>query len=191
MTEKQIVHKLRQALSEEIRKEADVVYVLAECRKLLEDTKPNDPHFALKLYCHWALHVDLAGRDTTLPFLKQVDTFVDCALADNNFGEQNRMFREFGFLDSFRQLFKQFLESYGLPTQICDDDSRWQSFLSIYASVIEDGSLSCYAQPGDLRLVSGVTFTKGRSATGCYLPFDMVWDIYLLDGSIMTVTGDN
>ncbi|MGA9646227.1 MAG: hypothetical protein WBQ76_09930, partial [Candidatus Korobacteraceae bacterium] len=129
MTEKQIVHKLRQALSEEIRKEADVVYVLAECRKLLEDTKPNDPHFALKLYCHWALHVDLAGRDTTLPFLKQVDTFVDCALADNNFGEQNRMFREFGFLDSFRQLFKQFLESYGLPTQICDDDSRWQSFL--------------------------------------------------------------
>src|ERR1039458_6579702 len=138
MTEKQIIGKLRLALSEEVKKEADVVYILAECRKLLEDTKPDDPHFALKLYCHWAVHVDLARRDTTLPFLKRVDTFVECALADDDFGEQNRMFREFGFLGSFRQLLKQFLESYELPARVCDNDSLWRLFLSIYASVIEE-----------------------------------------------------
>ncbi len=97
------------------------------------------------------------------------------------------MFREFGFLDSFRQLFKQFLESHQLPTRVCDEDRDWQSFLSIYAGVIENGSLSCNAQPGDLKRVSGITFTKGRSAAGCLLPFDMVWDIRLLDGRAITV----
>ena len=187
MTEKQIVRKLRDALSNRIEREADVVYILAESRKLLEDTSPNEPHFALKLYCHWAVHVDLAGRDTTLPFLRQVDSFVASALADNNFGEQHRMFHEFGFLDSFRQLLKRFLESCGLPTHVCDDDPSWGAFLALYASVIEDGSLSCNAQPGDLRVISGVTFTRGRPAPGCRVPFDMVWDIHLLDGRRLTV----
>ncbi len=187
MTETQIVRKLRAALSNQVEREADVVYILAECRKLLEDTQPLQPHFALKLYCHWALHVDLAGRDTTLPFLRKVDAFVEHALADKEFREQHRMFREFGFLESFRQLLKEFFQTHRLPTSVCDEDSRWEGFVSLYAGVVEDGSLFCNAQPGDLNLISGITFTKGRQISGCKLPFDMVWDIRLLDGRTITV----
>lgn len=188
MTQNSIVEKLRQTLSNDIRREADVVYVLVECRKLLDDNKLVDSHFALKLYCHWALHVDLSGRDSTLPFLRRVDAFVGYALDDSNFAEQSRMFHEFGFLESFRQRLKLFFQSQGLPTQLCDDDDRWHSFLTLYAGVIEDGSLSCNAQPGDLNRISGITFRKGRTAPGSYLPFDMVWDIRLLDGRILAVT---
>jgi hypothetical protein len=47
--ERQIEKKLHAALSEGIKREADVVYVLAQTRKLLEDTRPCDPHFTLKL----------------------------------------------------------------------------------------------------------------------------------------------
>jgi hypothetical protein len=187
MTQKQITQKLRKALSEDIAREADVVYILAECRKLLEEAGVGDPHFGLKLYCHWALHVDLSGRDTTLPFLSRVDRFVDCVLRDANFDEQNRMFQELGFLQSFRQLLGQFLASHALPTDLCDDDARWHWFLGLYADVIEDGSISCNAQPGDLRHLSGVTFCKGRPAIGCYLPFDMVWQIRLINGKAITV----
>jgi hypothetical protein len=145
--EEQIVRKLREALRDEIKKEKDVVYILVESRKLLEDTKPGQPHFALKLYCHWALHVDLAGRDTTLPFLERVDSFVAGVLANNtNIVEEHRMFREFIFLDTFREQFKHFLASYGLPTAVCDENPQWHAFLKLYAGIVEDGTLSCNAQ---------------------------------------------
>jgi hypothetical protein len=194
MTERQVIAKLRNAPAEgmqdglpaNIVKEAEVVYVLAECRKLLEETKAGDPHFALKLYCHWALHVDLAGRDTTLPFLKRVDVLAAAILGDNNFIEQHRMFREFGFLNSFRHLLRDFLASYDLSTLICDEDPFWRSFLTAYASVVEDGSLTCHSQPGDLELITGVTFTKGRAVEDRRLPFEMAWDIHLLQGKTIT-----
>lgn len=182
-----IVQKLRAMLSKNIESECEVVYILAGCRKLLEGENGSQPHFALKLYCHWALHVDLAGRDTTLPFLKMVDNYVENAEQDREFGEQHQMFREFGSLNSFRELLKQFFQSCDLPTQVCDDDDRWNAFLAAYANVIEDGSLSCNAQPGDLKMIRGVTFTKGRSLKDAHLPFEMVWDIHLLDKRTLTV----
>jgi hypothetical protein len=58
MTEDAIVTKLRGALSKTVDSEAKVLYLLAESRKLLE-TYPSDPRpIALKIYCHWALHVN-------------------------------------------------------------------------------------------------------------------------------------
>lgn len=186
--EEQIVRKLREALCDEVSKEKDVVYILVESRKLLDDTKPGQPHFALKLYCHWALHVDLMGRDTTLPFLERLDGFVASVLAGNtSVVEEHRMLREFIFLDTFREQLRQFLASYGLPTAVCDENPRWHAFLNLYAGIVEDGTLSCNAQPGDLKLVSGVNFTKGKPASGSYLPFEMVWDIRLLNGKTITV----
>ena len=59
MTANAIVDKLRAAISEPVDSECKVVYILAETRKLLETYPPDPLPFALKLYCHWALHVDL------------------------------------------------------------------------------------------------------------------------------------
>jgi hypothetical protein len=186
MGEKQIVAKLRAALSEEIRREADVVYILAQTRKLLDDKKPGQPHFALKLYCHWALHVDLEGADTTMPFLEQVDTLVDLFLDDKDFSEQYRMLREFVLFENFREQLKQFFESHHLPTELCNEDRRWRSFLSLYAGVVEDGSLSCRVQAAQLKRISKVTLTKGRPSPSTHFPFEIVWYIHLLDGKTLT-----
>jgi hypothetical protein len=148
-----IVDKLRLVLTSGINDECKVLYLLAESRKLLEKY-PSDPiPFALKLYCHWALHIDLTQPRTTLPFLKRVDGFVASVLAGNQdiLGE-HRMFREFVFLDTFRQQFAQFLKAFDLPTTVCDEDPRWHELLKNYAGVIEDGSLSCKAETNDLKL---------------------------------------
>ena len=187
MTESQIVAKLRTAVSREPTSEAEVVYILVQSRKLLDDVKHDDPHFALKLYFHWALHVDLTGRDTTLPFLRKVDEFVEFALLDTNFAAQHHMFKEFGFFTSFRQLFGEFLSSMSLPTTLCEEDQWWQQFITLYANVVEDGSLSCSSLPGELRRISGVRFTKGRTIPDGKLPFDMVWDVFLIGGGKITV----
>ena len=191
MTEKSIVAKLRDALSDAIDSECKVVYILAETRKLLETYPPDPLPFALKLYCHWALHVDLDKPGTTLLFLEKVDIFAASGLeGTSDMLAEHRMLREFVFLDSFREQFRQFLQTFNLPTAVCDEDSRWNEFLTHYAGVIEDGSLSCKAKANSLKLVSEVVFTKGRIAAASensYTPFRLAWTIALLDGRKLTI----
>jgi hypothetical protein len=191
MTEDAIVSKLRNALSGAVDSEAKVVYILAETRKLLETYPPDPLPFALKLYCHWALHIDLGHPKTTLPFLEQVDGFAASVLAGStNVLAEHRMLREFVYLDTFRKQFWKFLSAYDLSTELCDDDSRWSEFLGHYAGVIEDGSLSCKAKADSLKLVSEVVFTKGRASASwekSLLPFYLTWTIILQDGRKMTV----
>ena len=164
MTANAIVEKLRVALSGSVDSECKVVYVLAESRKLLETYPPDPAPFTLKLYCHWALHVDLDNKTTTLPFLERVDKYVAGYFVGNqDITEDYRMLREFVLLDTFRQQFKQFLQAYDFPTGICDEDARWHEFLKHYAGVIEDGSLSCNAKEHPLKLIDEVVFTKGRA----------------------------
>jgi len=185
----QILEKLEAALSAPIRNEAHVVYILGLARKLLEKHPPTPPPIALKLYCHWALHVDLTHPGTTLPLLQRVDAFVASILAGSvDIVEENRIFREFVFLDTFRAQLRHLLSAYQLPFGICERDSRWHKFLRIYAGIIEDGSISCNAKNSALKHISGVTFTKKKSTMkDGIMPFQMSWSIALLNGRKMTV----
>jgi hypothetical protein len=190
MTEKGIVAKLRATLRRPVDTEAKVVYVLAECRKLLDTYPPNPAPITLKIYCHWALHVDLTNPGTTLPFLTRVDEYVASVLAGGgNIALEHQMLEEFVLMKTFRDQFRQFLKAENLPTSICDKDSRWHRFLKHYAGVIEDGSLSCSAKKANaLKHVDEVTITKGKAASkGSYLPFEFKWEILLLDKRKMTV----
>jgi hypothetical protein len=179
MTQNEIQAKLRAALDEGVTKEKDVVYILCQARKLV-DAPQDGRHFALRLYCHWALHVDLMDRTHTLPFLSRVDSFLEHERNrdDMNVTEQHLMFREFVFLDTFRSELREFLVRYDLPTQICDEDLCWHNFLTVYAGVIENGSLYCGTE--GLKLVKGVKFSKGgRTAPDGYFPFHLKWTILL------------
>lgn len=182
-----IVEKLRQHLSSSIDTECKVVYLLCEVRKLLDKEPPDPAPFALRLYCHWALHVDLSYKSTTMHFLEKVDSYVFNKL---NLGEtketllaEHALFQEFVYLETFRKELSQFLAMQALPTSICDEDARWFSFLTAYAGVIEDGSLTCQSKgPDKLKIVERVTFTKSaRNTADGHVPFDMKWDILLKD----------
>jgi hypothetical protein len=61
----QIVEKLRAVLSDEIDSECKVVYILCETRKLLDKYPTQPVPVTLKMYCHWALHIDLTNPGTT------------------------------------------------------------------------------------------------------------------------------
>jgi hypothetical protein len=184
-----IIEKLRAVLDVGVDSECKVVYVLAETRKLLETYPPAPFPFALKLYCHWALHIDLENPKVTLPFLEGVETFVVSYLAGNSdIAAERRLLREFVLLNTFRLQFRQFLQAYDLPTALCDENSRWHEFVKHYAGVIEDGSLSCNAKTNALKLVSEVIFSRGTAAMpGSYIPFGLEWTIILTDGRKLTV----
>jgi hypothetical protein len=190
MTANSIVAKLRDLLSDGIDSECEVVYLLCEIRKLLEKTPARDRPFALNMYCHWALHVDLHGSDTILPFLQRVDAFVARRLAEpEDFHEDNQMTRDFVMLDTFEIHLQDFLKGYSLPTDLTDDGECWMEFVKHYAGVIEDGSLSFKADNQGLKYVKQITFTKGNGPimSSAHLPFDMMWQIALLDGKRLDV----
>lgn len=92
MTQNEIQAKLRLALNEAITREKDVVYILCQTRKLI-DAPQDGRHFALRLYCHWALHIDLNFSRHTQPFLSRVDRFLEGELnrRDMDVPEQHRI----------------------------------------------------------------------------------------------------
>lgn len=189
MTEEGIVGKLRVALSDDVDTECKVLYILAEARKLL-DTYPPDPiPLALKIYCHWALHVDLTHPGTTFSFLKRVDDCVASVLeGGKNINLELVMLEEFVLMRTFKEQLKTFLRAYNLPTAICDDNNHWNRFLQSYAGIIEDGSLSCVNKGNGLKHVKEVTFSKGRPANkDSYLPFYLAWSIALSNGKTMNI----
>jgi len=191
----QIVEKLRAILTDAIDSECKVVYFLAECRKLLEKYPPFPVPVALKMYCHWALHIDLTNPTTTFTFLEQVDRYAQSVLAGNrDIVAEHQMFREFIWLETFRGQLRDFLRSYTLPTALCDEDGRWHEFLKHYGAVVEDGSLACTAgkKARRLQLVKQVNVTKGGPQPAwrknTVAPFELDWEIDLQDGRSLAVT---
>jgi hypothetical protein len=185
MTANAIVMKLNTILADPVDSECKVVYVLCETRKLLEHVPAYARPFALNMYCHWALHVNLHGKDTVWPFLQQIDAFVDTQLVGpEDIGASHSLFRDCAQLDTFRSQLRDFFRSSGIRTELTDDEARWNEFVKHYAGVIEDGSLSIRAPNHGLKHVKDVTFVKGRNATGQFaeIPFDMLWSVSLLDG---------
>ena len=173
--ENAIVRKLRTLLASGVDSECKVVYFLAELRQLFPKRTP----FALRLYTNWALHVNLSHDYTTREFLERVDAYIESILAGcKDIRLENRMLRDFVYLDTFRQQLATFLNESCLPRAICDKDSRWHEFLRHYAGVIEDGSLTCEGQ--GLKFVEKLIFTKGMvRSENHFIPFDLVWDIAL------------
>ena len=112
---KDIIGKLREHLSKPVDTECSVVYLLAEIRKLLDRDKPDPKPFALWMYCHWALHVDLTKSNTTRRFLKQVDDFITSIVAGfppngtYTLIDSHNLFEDFVYLDAFRTQLRDIL----------------------------------------------------------------------------------
>ena len=182
-----IIGKLRAHLAGPVDTECRVVYLLCEVRKLLDKQRPDPMPFALRLYCHWAVHVDLSRPSTTMPFLEKVDDYVFNKLnadeTNDTIVAEEGIFREFVYLETFRKELSQFLALHRLPTSLCDEDALWFAFLAAFAGVIEDGSLTCVSRDADkLKIVKRVTFTKGREwRRDGHVPFRLKWDILLKD----------
>ena len=184
MTPNAILTKLNTILADPIDSECKVVYVLCEIRKFQDKLPADQRPFALNMYCHWALHIDLSGTGTIMAFLTRLDEFVDGYLVGpEDVAARNRMALELFFRDTFKSQLHEFFVTNGVRTDLTDNDARWNEFVKHYAGVIEEGSLVYRAQ--GLKHVKQVTFTKSRDATGelaQMMPFDMRWRVALVDG---------
>jgi hypothetical protein len=193
-----IVDKLRDHLTQGVDTECDVVYLLAEIRKVLDEHDPAHTFGALWMYCHWALHVDLDSPKATIGLLKRVDLWVCNTVAyltprpPWKFMDEIYLFRDFLYLETLRCELATFLKQYRLPTEITDVDEEWFRFLAAYAGVIEDGTLSMKSDKNnEIVAVKEMIFKKGKPLSSDYhVDFMIQWDIVFKDGRTLKIELD-
>ena len=151
-----IVSKLNHELGREIVSEGQVVYILVEARKLLEQRKVLRNFKALKLCSDWAVHPKLNGPDS-----QDILRYFDAYEAEfRNSGLTMPEFRldplhDFMSHKKFRAEFIEALSPYEVDVEYLASDSFWRPFIQHYTSVIQDCPLEAIGN--STQLVSRVS----------------------------------
>jgi hypothetical protein len=185
-----IEHKLRRKLANNsIDNESDVVYLLVQCRKLLE----HDPALkhtlpTLEFYCNWGLHIQLS-RASTQRFLTAVNPVLTINGAFNH--QEYEACNALLTLDAFRSELGSLLASFGADRTICTDEGLWISFLHFYSHVVQDSKLvleKTASGSGPLGLavkkVTIIPISRIAMEREVASVFPMVWQIEYADGRV-------
>lgn len=147
-----IIDKLRNELIQEINSERQVVYLLVEIRKLMEIHANGASFRALKFACDWIAHARLEGTEAR-KIVQQIDKAQQIIEAGYDIATSTRVQRdclmaamESLSLSKFRTELEDYLVQYSLDYGIAADNTRWASFLTFYAAVVEDCPLMCVAK---------------------------------------------
>lgn len=163
-----IIEKLQSELAVPIENERQVVYVLVEVRKVIEQTKEatgRNPFPSLELYCNWAVHPWL-DRKPAKELLKKLDSLYSklfgCGLNEEDHSQLSSILN----FENFRAELGQFLNEHELPTELSTDKGQWLDFLKWYSRVIEDCPLVCRSRDAALEKVDEVVFSKANQGYG-------------------------
>lgn len=145
-----ILDKIRDELKLEITSERQVLYILVEIRKFMEQQGMQESFPTLTFHCNWIAHSELRGP-TAQAIVKDVDTFqrmVDesmpgAGVVTTSVPGQGGVIAEFF---PFRTELAAFLASVGFNEAIVQDNGWWSNFMWHYANIIQDCPLRCISQ---------------------------------------------
>ena len=151
-----IISKLNAEFEQDITTERQVVYLLVEARKLLENGQRLKRFPALSLCMDWAVHPAL-DRKPALAILSHFDVY------EAEFRKSGVTMKEFDLkplneflaLSSFRAEFIASLAEQGVDTTALESDEYWRCFIQHYMGVIQDCPLQAVDDSG--RIVVAVT----------------------------------
>jgi hypothetical protein len=141
-----IVDKLDTELTQfPIRRESQVVYLLAEIRKVIALERENNPNCyeVLELFCNWATHITISRKsnaDRIRVFLKAFDLKPGMELIDYL---HSSFFNEIMQLEALRRELESFLHDHGLPCDVVHCYRTWSGFIYLYTSVVAEVPLRC------------------------------------------------
>jgi len=133
--ENELIEKLKKALTGPIEREEQVLYIMAETRKLMEQLLKGSSvqeYPLLNFYCNWALHAEI---NNTSPAQKILET-IEKDYKNKQF-EKSRELEFVGF-KYLREEIKLFLEKSGLPIDLCTVEEKWESFRKLLLDVLID-----------------------------------------------------
>jgi hypothetical protein len=132
-----IKEKLVRIFSGVLDTEMQVVYVLVEIRKYLEqNSELRSRHPALNFYCCWAVHSEAAGNGADR-ILERFDRLYPLMKSELTTGQKEEIFRTLTLGKLKDELF-DFLDSIGVQSPIKTSPALWLRFLRAYALITED-----------------------------------------------------
>ena len=142
-----IVEKLNRELNEPIREERQVVYILVEARKLLEQQGVLKNYADFKLCSDWSVHPKLRGP-AAQQILAYFNAFeIEHAKSGVTLHEfQPKPLQDFLSLKSFRDEMMAGLEPCGVQIDFIAKDGFWKPFVQCYMGVIRDSPLEAWEQ---------------------------------------------
>ena len=149
-----------------------------EIRKLLDREQRSAAQYrSLRLYCNWAVHVDLSNRQAR-EIVKKADQLYSKLIKGVPIAEEEKNdFRRVFTLESLRDELNQFfLEEKLGPLH----DAEWNDFLTCLLNVIQDCPLYCRAKGAGVRDIDEVVLIKemgdaSRTPSGTLPP--IVWGL--------------
>lgn len=187
MSQNSIISKLARELQLAITTECQVVYILVEVRKAIEQAGQLEDYFALDFYCSFALHtkMDRAGAKR---ILERFDKAYPILVKKQSLPiSLKREIHQTTKLEKFREQLYKFLVSNNLPLQLVEDADIWVNFIRLYANVIDDCVL--VLKEPHLLAISHVTIHLEmaaqplRSEFGDELMFRIHWMSHGKDGN--------
>lgn len=139
-----ILSKLQLELTQDVTSERQVVYILVQIRKLIDNDNHAKDLEALRLHCDWVVHPKL-DRKGARQLLGKLNDRYTTVLKTNPNADLQELSKRLG-LRAFQAEFQEFLRRYCLDGSFCDTD-WWFAFLYHYSRVIQDCPLESVAEP--------------------------------------------
>lgn len=115
--------KLKRTLLEKIEKECQVIYIMLNIRKALDDLSGKYP--LLKFNCNWALHIKINKTSPIKKSLKEADK------------DLNKII-DFVYLCPLKDQLREFLEELSLPSEIVKKSEKWENFRKLLHRILID-----------------------------------------------------
>jgi hypothetical protein len=132
-----IIEKIRPYLSRPLQSECEVVYVMAEIRKVLEQHDASGlPRLnVLNLFCNWALHTASYKDSTNIKvYFSAYDLKSD--MTPEEFLD-SRFFKEIMNLAIMKKELGEFLNIHRLPDVLLKCE-QWSNFVDLYTGVVSE-----------------------------------------------------
>jgi hypothetical protein len=133
-----ITEKIARQLNSGIKSEAEVVYLLAEIKKVLEIENRNN-YYILSFFRDWVLHKELSRQNSIKKIENRFDSHISFTsnskvIGNNILSDQKNFFN----LELLRNEFRTFLEQHDIPKNLTDSKQIWIEFSKLLFEVLEE-----------------------------------------------------
>jgi hypothetical protein len=136
----EIVRKLNAEMALDIESERQVVYILAEIRKLIELAKfAKHEWLSVRFVCDWVLHTNLERNGWAKELLAHVDAVVASGQSLNSLKEEQERFLQENFtLEAARVSLMTLLRDQKVRPRVFGDVYQWKKFMKHFSGVVAD-----------------------------------------------------
>ena len=150
-----LIRKIQHVLDRRITNEMQVVYLLVELRKLMDQEAYQDA--ILRMLCNWAVHTNLGKRgDGSTLILAEFDDFI-AELKEQKKLAADRAHMSFG---TFREALTRCLEHFGLSARFAHSLEGWKRFFSLYSSIVSECPIVFTASKRELKYIKRVELQR-------------------------------